>query len=128
MKRRYLILLLIFLVLLVLPAASLWTLGHSEAALQRLVGMIPERFGALEKLSIRDVRGSLADGFEIGTIEVEHDLTRVEARNLRARIELLPLLWQSVRVTEFSLDTLVIEQRTREQPPRSGLRPSCRAC
>lgn len=117
MKRRYVILLLLVVIVIAIPVGGLWVLGHSESALQRLVASLPQRIGTIEKLSIQGVRGSLADGFEIGSLDVEHDVVSVRLRDVRARIDLLPLLWQSVDVTELSVGKLIIEQETRDQPP-----------
>lgn len=117
MKRRTSLLLLIAGVLLSLPVVALWTLGYSESALQRLVSLIPQKIGALQSISIRGVRGSVAGGFEIDSVDVEHDLVTLQIRGVRARVELLPLLWQSVEASEFSISELVIEQEARDLPP-----------
>lgn len=108
---------LIIAVVLALPIGSLWLLGYSESALQRLVSLVPQKFGALQSISIRDVRGSLAGGFEIGAVDVEHDLVTLQIRDVRARIELLPLLWQSIEAAELSVSEVVIEQEARDLPP-----------
>jgi translocation and assembly module TamB len=117
MKRRNLIITLLLALVLALPIAGLWTLGHSEPALQRLVSLIPQKIGALQDISIKDVRGSLAGGFEIGSVDIEHDIVTLRIRDLRARIELIPLLWQSIEAAEFSAGEVIIEQEARDLPP-----------
>jgi len=101
MKRRNLIITIILALVVALPVAGLWTLGYSEPALQRLISLIPNKVGTLQSISIKEVRGSLAGGFEIGSVDVEHDIVTLRIRDLRARIELLPLLWQSIEAAEL---------------------------
>jgi len=117
MKRRNTLVAVLITLLLAVPIAGLWTLGHSESALQRLVSLVPEKFGTLQKLSIRDVRGTLADGFQIGAVDIEHDIVSLQLRDVRARVDLIPLLWQSVEASELSVGELVIKQEERDQPP-----------
>jgi translocation and assembly module TamB len=117
--RRFLLLLpLVLLTLLAVGAlGALVAVMHSEAALQFVVRQLPERFGTIERLSVKDVRGTLAGGVQVGSIEVEHDLAAVRLRGLRLRVSTLPLVWQSIEVRGFDLEEVRIEQRTRDRPP-----------
>jgi len=108
---------------LVVPVVGLWTLGYSELVLQRLVSLLPDKFGTLQRLAIREVHGNLTGGFEIGAIEIEHDIVSLQLRNIRGRIDLLPLLWQRVEIAELSIDELVIKQEVRDLPPPDKVRP-----
>ncbi|MBM4214785.1 MAG: hypothetical protein FJ173_01255 [Gammaproteobacteria bacterium] len=123
MKRRNLIITIILALVVALPVAGLWTLGYSEPALQRLISLIPNKVGTLQSISIKEVRGSLAGGFEIGSVDVEHDIVTLRIRDLRARIELLPLLWQSIEAAELSVGEVIIEQEARDLPPPEQARP-----
>jgi translocation and assembly module TamB len=116
-KRRTVIILSLLVLLCAAPLAALWALGHSEGVLRFVTSRIPERFGVLERFSIRDVRGSIAGGLYIGALDIEHDIVHVHARGIRARVSLLPLLWQSVEAREFSVERIDIEQQRRDRPP-----------
>ncbi|MBM4216273.1 MAG: hypothetical protein FJ178_00240, partial [Gammaproteobacteria bacterium] len=123
MKRRNLIITIILALVVAIPVAGLWTLGYSEPALQRLISLIPNKVGTLQNISIKEVRGSLAGGFEIGSVDVEHDIVKLRIRDLRARIELLPLLWQSIEAAELSVGEVIIDQEARDLPPPEQARP-----
>jgi translocation and assembly module TamB len=116
-KRRTRLLLVLIALLLALPLAALWALTHSEATVQAIARHLPQRFGSIEKLAVTGVTGTLAGGLRIGLIEVEHDVVAVRARDLKLRIDTLPLLWQTIEVRGFDLAELRIEQRERDEPP-----------
>ncbi|MFM7707214.1 MAG: hypothetical protein ACKO9D_04200, partial [Gammaproteobacteria bacterium] len=117
MKRRTRLLLVLLVLLLVLPLAALWALTHSEATLQTIARHLPQRFGSLERLAVTGVQGTLAGGLRIASLEVEHDVAAVRVRDLRLRIDTLPLLWQTIEVRGFEVAELRIEQRPRDRPP-----------
>ena len=117
MRRRTRLLLVLFALLLALPLVALWSLTHSEAALRALVGRLPQRFGNVERLAVEDVRGTLAGGLRVGRIVVVHDAAAVTIRDLRLRIDTLPLVWQTLEVRGFEVAELRIEQRVRKKPP-----------
>jgi hypothetical protein len=66
---------------------------------------------------VTGVEGTLAGGLRIASIEVEQDVAAVRVRDLKLRIDTLPLLWQTVEVRGFDVAELRIEQRERDQPP-----------
>ena len=116
--RRLLLLPLVLLVLLAAGALGvLLTVMHSEPALQAVLQRLPERFGTVERLSVRDVSGTLAGGVRVGSLEIEHDIVAIRVRGLRLRVSPLPLIWQSVEVRGFDVEELRIEQRKRDRPP-----------
>ena len=118
MKVRWLLLPIVLLTLTALAAlAALVTVMHSESALQFIVRQLPERFGSIERLAVKDVSGTLASGVRIGSLEVEHDLVGIRVTGLAFRVAPLPLVWQSIEVRGFDLQELRIEQRTRDRPP-----------
>jgi len=109
---------LVFLtVLLSSPVALLFALGYSETLLKNTVARLPKSAGAVERLHIEDVKGSLAGGFSVGLIIIEHDLVHLRIEGLRARIDLLPLLWQTIDVEEFAVDSLYVAPQPRNRPP-----------
>lgn len=117
MKRARLILTLIAVILLTAPLTALWVLGHSESTLRFLLGQIPAQFGTVERLQIRDVGGSLAGGFVIGTVEIDHDVFHLRLHGVRAKLELLPLLWQTIELRGLQADRVEILPQPRDRPP-----------
>ena len=104
MKVRWLLLPIVLLTLTALAAlAALATVMHSESALQFIVRQLPERFGSIERLVVKDVSGALAKGVRIGSLEVEHDLVGIQVTGLAFRVAPLPLVWQSIEVRGFDL-------------------------
>jgi len=122
-KRLSIIAGLLLLILLSAPVIALFTIGHSETALRYLVAQIPSKAGSLEKLQINNVRGSLAGGFTVERIVIEHDLVYLRIDGLRARLELLPLLWQTIDVSDFEVRDLEIAPQPRNQPPPTEAKP-----
>ncbi len=117
MKRRTALVLLLVIALFAMPLAGLWALGHSEGVLRFVTSRIPMQIGTLEHFAIRDVRGSIAEGLYVGAIDIEHDIVHVHIRGVRARVDLLPLLWQSVEARELTVERIDIEQQRRDRPP-----------
>lgn len=117
MKRARLILPLLAVALLSAPLTALYTLGHSASTLRFLLERIPREFGTIERLEIRDVRGSLAGGFVIGAIEIDHDVYHLRLYEVRARLELLPLLWQTMELRALQADRIEILPQPRDRPP-----------
>ena len=117
MKRARLILPLLAVVLLTAPLSALWLLGHSEGALRFVVAQLPVSFGTIERLEIREVRGSLAGGFVVGAIEIDHDIVHLRLHDVRARLELLPLLWQTLELRGLQADRVEILPQPRDRPP-----------
>ena len=117
MNRRATLSLLLVAMLLVLPLVALWTLGHSEAALRFAVARLPQQFGTIERFEIREVSGTLAGGFTVGAIEIDHDVVHVRLHDVRARIDLLPLLWQAVEARELRVERVDIVPQPRDKPP-----------
>ena len=72
-KRLSIIALAALLLLLSAPIIALLTLGHSEAALRYVVAQLPTKAGSLEQLKVENVRGTLAGGFTVDRIVIEHD-------------------------------------------------------
>lgn len=122
-KRLSIIAGLILLLLLSAPVIVLFTLGHSEAALRYVVAQLPTKAGSLEKLQIDDVRGTLAGGFTVERIVIEHDLVYLRIDGIRARLELLPLLWQTIDVSDFEVRDLEVAPQPRNQPLPTEAKP-----
>ena len=117
MKRSRLILILLAIALLSAPLIALWSLGYSASALRFVIERLPKQFGTVERLEIRDVRGSLAGGFTVGAVEIDHDVVHIRLRDVRARLELLPLLWQALELRGLHAEHVEILPQPRDRPP-----------
>ncbi|MFM8517644.1 MAG: translocation/assembly module TamB domain-containing protein [Nevskiaceae bacterium] len=117
MTRRGKLALVLLGVLLLLPLGALWTLGHSSALVRALIARLPTTVGNIETLQITGVSGTIAGGLRIDRVLIQHDIVRVEARDVRARVELLPLLWQTVEVRDLEVRRIDITALPRDKPP-----------
>lgn len=122
-KRLSIIALAALLLLLSAPIIALLTLGHSEAALRYVVAQLPTKAGSLEQLKVENVRGTLAGGFTVDRIVIEHDVVFLSIEGIRGRLELLPLLWQTIDVSDFEVTHLEIESRPRDKPLPTEAKP-----
>jgi len=98
------------------PIGALWMLGYSERALTMLVERLPERFGPVERLAVTGVSGTLAGGFVIESLELEHDLAHLRIYDVRARVNLWSLLWQKIRIDDLRVRVLEFDAQLRDLP------------
>lgn len=115
-----------------LPKISLWALGalllvaiaiflllvYTQAGLRFAVRMLPEKMGE-SRMQIRNVRGTLAGGFTLGYFELHHPRTTVKVDKLKARIAVLPLLWQTIEVRDATIERAFVQVYSRKNPPPS---------
>ena len=108
--------LLLALLLLAVPAGLLGFLMYSEAGLQFVVARLPERVGRASFAAV-GASGTLAGGFELQRFTLQHDLVALRIEGVRARVRVLPLLWQSIDARDVSIRSARVELRRREKPP-----------
>ncbi len=113
-----------------LPKISLWALGallsvavlvfvflvYTQAGLRFAVRMLPEKMGT-SRMQIRNVQGTLAGGFTLEYFELYHPRATVKVDQLRARVAVLPLLWQTIEVREAAIERAFVQVYTRKTPP-----------
>ena len=117
MTRRSKLALILLGILLLLPLGAMWTLGYSSGLVRALVARLPASIGTIEVLQISGVSGTIAGGLRIERVLIQHDVVRVEARDVRARVELLPLLWQTIEVRGLDVRKIDITALPRDKPP-----------
>jgi len=117
MTRRGKLALILLGILLLLPLGAMWTLGYSSGLVRALVARLPASIGTIEVLQISGVSGTIAGGLRIERVLIQHDVARVEARDVRARVELLPLLWQTIEVRGLDVRKIDITALPRDKPP-----------
>ncbi len=113
-----------------LPKISLWVLGpllivavlsflflvYTQAGLRFAVHMLPEKMGA-SRMQIRNVQGTLAGGFTLEHFELYHPRTTVKVDQLKARVAVLPLLWQTIDVHDATIERAFVQVYSRKTPP-----------
>jgi len=123
--RRLLILItacLLILLIVVVPAAIIGAAAFTESGLQFLVRHIPERFGSgpgAVHLKITGVSGTLARGLHADRVEIDHELVHLTFEGIDGRVALAPLLLQTIRSPDATVQHALIEvkRRTRQVPP-----------
>ena len=99
------------------PGAALYYFAFTEAGLQYLFSKIP-RTAAGTGLEFVGVRGTLSRGIHIDQAEVDHRLVHLTFKNINARIELTPLLLQTVRTKGTFIESAAVEVKRRRIPPK----------
>lgn len=113
-----------------LPKISLWVLAalllaavavfllliYTQAGLRFAVRMLPEKMGQ-SRIQIRAVQGTLAGGLTLEYFELNHPRTTVKVDKLKARVAVLPLLWQTIEVRDATIQRAFVQVYTRTTPP-----------
>ena len=108
------------LALALLAAGAVYYLGWTESGLQRLVSLASRRLGPVT-LAIAGARGTLHGGLHFDRIVVDHQRVHIVAIGLDGRVALLPLLWQTIRVSYLDIGELRIHVLPHaDQPGQPG--------
>src|SRR5258706_13606054 len=94
--------------LLLLVGGAIYYFGWTDGGLQRLVWLANRRLGPVT-LTIRGGRGPLRGGVHGGRAVVGHQRVRVAAAGLDGRVALLPLLWQTIHVTQADIGDVQVQ-------------------
>ena len=104
------------LLLVSMPLGALLWLVNSDSALTLAVSRVPRNIAGV-RLQIDGVRGSVARGVHIDRVRVEHELVTVTVTGIDATVRALPLLWQSIRTSDFRVAEADITLHPRRTPP-----------
>src|SRR3569833_263544 len=117
--RRLLLLIagILILTAVAVPSAAVYYFAFTETGLQYLYGKIPHKAGGVG-LEFLGVHGTIAHGLHIDQVEIDHHLVHLTFKNVSARIELTPLLLQSVRTKGAFIDSAAVEIKRRRIPPK----------
>jgi autotransporter translocation and assembly factor TamB len=113
---------ILVLALALLAAGAIYYAGWTESGLQRLASLASRRLGPVT-LSIAGARGTLHGGLHVDRIEVDHQRVRVVVTGVDGRIALLPLLWQTIRVSRLELGNVRVEVLPHTGPPSEPWQP-----
>ncbi|MEY4761584.1 MAG: hypothetical protein RLZZ200_1440 [Pseudomonadota bacterium] len=107
MTRRRLIHFALLALLLLTPSALLLLVAGTEWGLQ----VVATRLGRIGPVTLRveGVRGTLAGGAHIDTLDIRHRRVHLHFTGIDGRIRLAPLLWQTLSVRELRASTMLIE-------------------
>jgi translocation and assembly module TamB len=114
---------LFVLITIALPCAALYSVLFTQSGLRFVVAHLPQRFGHVG-VKIENVSGTIAGGVHAGLVEVDQERVHLEIRGIYSRVMLEPLLWQTIRTPETTVDTVYIEVKRPTGPPsRPGYAP-----
>ncbi len=94
--------------LALLATLGIYYAGWTESGLQRLASLASRRLGPVT-LAISGARGTLHGGLHADRVEVDHERVRVIVTGIDGRVTLLPLLWQTIRVSRLELGNVRVE-------------------
>ncbi|HEY0767165.1 MAG TPA: translocation/assembly module TamB domain-containing protein [Steroidobacteraceae bacterium] len=104
---------------IVAPAALIWSALFTSSGLQFAVRHIPHHFADVQ-LDIVGVSGTVAEGVRVERVEIDHDLVHLKFEGIEGRVALMPLLLQTIRATDGSVRSALIQVKRRTRPPTPG--------
>ncbi len=116
--RRLLLLIAGVLILIgvAVPLGAVYFLTFTDAGFQYIVSKIPHKVGGTE-IDIINAGGSVARGIHVDQLDIDHHLVHLTIRNIQARVELIPLLLQTIRTKDASIESVTVEIKRRRKPP-----------
>jgi translocation and assembly module TamB len=98
---------LFVLITVALPCAVLYSVLFTQGGLRFVVNHLPARFGHVG-VRIENVSGTIAHGVHVGLVEVDQERVHLEIRGVYTRILLEPLLFQTIRTPDTTVDSVYI--------------------
>jgi translocation and assembly module TamB len=119
MPRRFmLVATLIIALALAVPAAVIYYAAFTQGGLRFIVDRVPERIGGV-RLVFVNVQGTLADGVRIERLEIDQERVYLRFEDVRARIGLGSLLWQTIHSPYLSVKSALILVKPHKEEPAS---------
>lgn len=118
MRRFLLLATALFLLLAIgLPCAAIYTVVYTQSGLRFVVSHLPRRFGHV-RVRIEDVSGTIAGGARAALVEIDDERVRLDLRGIYTRVQLEPLLWQTIVTPDTTVDSVAVEvKRPPPEPP-----------
>ena len=110
---------LLIVTAIVAPAALIWSALYTTGGLQFAIRHIPHHIGGVQ-LDIAGVSGTVADGLAVERVEIDHDLVHLKFEGIEGRVDLMPLVLQTIRVRHGSVRSALIEVKRRTRPSTPG--------
>jgi translocation and assembly module TamB len=116
--RRLLLLIagVLILIAVAVPSAAVYYFAFTESGFQFIVSRIPHHLGSVG-IDIINASGTVAHGIHIEQLDIDHHLVHLTFKNIRGRVELTPLLLQTIRSKGASIESASVEIKRRRKPP-----------
>ena len=101
-------------VITALIGAAAWLLG-TESGFARVVGLAGELPGV--RIAVRGARGTLAGGFEVDELVVDHERVQIVAHALRGRLDPVGLPLLRVRLPALAAQDVTVAVKRASRPP-----------
>ncbi|MGH8288535.1 MAG: translocation/assembly module TamB domain-containing protein [Steroidobacteraceae bacterium] len=119
MRRLLLLAAVLFvLIAIALPSIALYSVLFTQSGLRFVVSHLPQRFGHVG-VRIENVSGTIASGARAGLVEIDQERVHLEIRGIYTRVLLEPLLWQTLRTPDTTVESVYIEVK-RPPGPSTG--------
>jgi translocation and assembly module TamB len=119
MRRRVMLAaLLITAFALAVPTAVIYYAAFTPGGLQFIVKHLPERIGPV-RLVLVNVSGTLAYGIRVERLEIDQERVYLRFDDVRARINLESLLWQTIRSPAVAVHSAYIKVKPHKDEPAS---------
>ena len=119
MSTRRKVLLALLVLVGLLPSALLYFVVATEAGLAFAAARL-HRVGPV-MLTLDGASGSLADGFRLRSLDIEHRRVHLRFEGIEGHVALLPLLWRRIEVPDLAVDRALVE--VRRYTPAPGAKP-----
>ena len=106
----------LILMAVAVPTAAVYYLAFTESGLRFIISRIPHRAGSFD-IDIINASGTVARGIRVEQLDIDYHLVHLTFKDIRTRVELLPLVLQTIRTTGGSIDTVTVEVKRRKKPP-----------
>jgi translocation and assembly module TamB len=106
---------LLILLAICIPAGLFYYIAFTESGLQFVINRIPHHFAGVQ-LDIVNVHGTLARGLTAERVEIDHERVHLRFEGIQGRVQLLPLLLQTIRSRDAVVRSAYIEVRRRTKP------------
>lgn len=106
----------LILIAVAVPSAAVYYLVFTEGGFQFLISRVPHKVAGVG-LEFINARGTVAHGIHIEQVDVDHHLVHLTFKNIKARVELTPLLLQTIRTRDASIETVFVDIKRRKRPP-----------
>jgi autotransporter translocation and assembly factor TamB len=119
--RRLLLILAVTLIVsvIVAPLLAVWAVLYTERGAQYLVHHLPRTMAGVT-LVIDGLSGTPARGLHVQRVEIDHELVHLKFVDVTARVQLAPLLLQSIHALHLAVGSAQIEVKRRTHPATPG--------
>jgi len=119
MRRRVMLVAVLTTALaLALPTAVIYYAAFTRAGLLFIVNHVPRKIGTVHLVFV-NVSGTLAHGLRIERLEIDQERVYLRFDDVRARINLGSLLWQTIRSPDASVHSALITIKPHKDEPPS---------